>query len=206
MILHLIPKIMNNFSDVKIKLVGITVPELDLTLEGGVDLKVGKPYPNQTMNVACIKKGREVFTGFCIETDKSLTEFTVITNWLMDDKTPLTHQVDYEVVGDGELVTDAHSILNRFHRNGNHLTIDAAPSQTKPRMDVLFNGRKHSRDPVVLEDTYSSDGTLVLRKEKIRINPISLLQYNEYINEYKCKLPSLESAIYVAGGYKPEGE
>lgn len=209
MILHLIPKIMNKFSDVKVQLIGISVPELGLVLEGGVDLKVGKPYPNQTMNVVCKKKGREVFTGFCIETDKQLTEFNVVTEWIIKGKRhqyPLTHQVQYEVVGEGEVVTDDHVILNMCFRGEGYMLVDAPPSQTMPRMDILFNGKKHSRDPVAIEDAYWHDGTLVSRKEKIRIKPISVEQYREHQKIGSYKLPSLESAIYVACGYMSEDE
>lgn len=209
MILHLIPKIMNKFSDVKVQLVGISVPELDLVLEGGVDLKVGKPYPNQTMNVVCKKKGREVFKGFCIETDKQLTEFNVVTKWIIKDKRhqyPLTHQVQYEVVGEGEVVTDDHMIMNLCLRGDNDTLADAPPTITMPRMDILFGGKKHSRAPAEIEDAYWTDGTLVSRKEKIRIKPISVEQYEEHSKIGSYKLPRLESAIYVASGYQSEDE
>ncbi|WP_255653935.1 DUF6012 family protein [Arsenophonus apicola] len=71
MLLHLSPRYYLRYSDVQLDLIDVSVPELNLTLKGGVDIVARTPYPNKCYQIACRKKGRKAINGIFIETDKN---------------------------------------------------------------------------------------------------------------------------------------
>lgn len=112
MLIHLTPRYYNKYSDVLVDLIDVTIPELNLTLKSGVDLKVTTPFTNKLYNVVCRKKGRKAVNGIFIKTDKPLSDFTVITRWVVDAEVS-THQVHYHVMdSDFDAVTTEKIMWN----------------------------------------------------------------------------------------------
>lgn len=168
--LHLAPKIYAPNVSVAPQLVDVRIPEIDLYLEAGLQLRTSKPYPNKGYIVASKKEERSASNGLVVQTPEFLSEFSVITRWCAYSNLTLTHVVQYEIIDDEfDAVTDLHTAYN-YHKRWSYYD---APVATQPRMDLLTNNKKHQRGKAnCIEDEYSFDGVLVKRTEKQRIHTI----------------------------------
>lgn len=198
--MHIIPKIVNSYSDVDIRLVDIHIPELDLTLREGIELTVRKPYPNKTHHVACRKVGSKAINGLLIRTDVSLDKFTVITRWSLDDERIVTHVVnytlldnDYNCISDDPLNwtgTGDGTFEDRFPK---HLA-NYSPLEIQVAMQVLLDGGNTFKKSSF--DDEFEEGVLVKREEHVRLHTIRsdrLLHWQEMSG----RIPAIIDAFLV---------
>ncbi|PRQ66526.1 DUF6012 family protein [Vibrio mediterranei] len=144
MLIHLIPKIYNRFSDIQLNVIDVCIPELKVVLQGDKDLMVGRPYLNKNYHVICRKVGKKKMNGFFLETEKALQKFTVLTRWEVDNL-KLVHRVHYTVLDSNfDAVSDDHSLITTF---------DDAPVKTQPKMEVIFP--YESRSTITATDKFS---------------------------------------------------
>lgn len=108
--IHIRPKVYGQF--VKVDLIDLHIPELNMTLNGSSDLVVRRPYPNKCYHVACRRKGRRAIDGLLIKTEAVPDRFCCIVNWRVlgtsddvlnptigdDAARDITHDVTYEIV------------------------------------------------------------------------------------------------------------
>ncbi|MGD4794982.1 DUF6012 family protein, partial [Xanthomonas citri pv. citri] len=92
MLIHLTPSFFLNYSDVSVSLIDVEIPELGLHLRNERDITVRFPAPNKRLHYVCRKKGRKAVYGILLNTDKHVTDITVITRWAVQGEVS-THQV-----------------------------------------------------------------------------------------------------------------
>ncbi len=206
MLLHLVPQIMNRYLNVELELIDVQIPELDVTLTGGKDLVVRKPFPNKTYNVACRKVGRKAIHGLYLEADKQLENFSVITRWkakselwTTEPEKVLTHKVNYTVADiDFDVVSDDHTLLyGQFGFESRWLTdfrVDP-PVKTQPRMDVLVCEYHKRGENISLEDEYE-DVVMVNRVEEITVPTVEKERLMKR-GMHNDRLPSFEQRFIV---------
>ncbi|EGR0437968.1 hypothetical protein FDE29_13795 [Vibrio parahaemolyticus] len=206
MLLHLVPQIMNRYSNVELELIDVQIPELNVTLTGGKDLVVRKPFPNKSYHVACRKVGRKAVHGLYLEVDKQLTNFSVITrwqakcaNWTDEQEKALIHRVNYTVADtDFDVISDDHTMqYAQFEFESRWLTdfrIDP-PVNTKPRMDLLICEYHKRGENISLKDEYK-DVVMVNRVEDITIPTIEKERLMKR-GELDDRLPTLEQRFMV---------
>lgn len=199
MLLHLVPQIVNKYSDVVVSLIDVQIPELNVTLKADIDLVVRKPFPNKTYLVACRKIGRKAIHGLYIDVDKQLEHFSVITRWAVNATRVVTHKVNYTVADtDYDAISDDHTMLyaqsNFESRWLTDFKIDP-PVNTQPRMDVLFCEHHKRGGNVLLKDDHIN-GFLVQRVEDITIPTIEIERLTER-GMFSNRMPALENRFTV---------
>lgn len=116
MLLHVIPQIYNEFSQFKISLVDVQIPELDLQLKGGIDLVTGKPYPNKNYLVVRLNQGRKATNGFLVKVKEPLASFSVKTRWAVNSEMVIEHVAIHPILdSDFELVTQDPAYWSGYH-------------------------------------------------------------------------------------------
>ncbi|ELA7456835.1 hypothetical protein WB881_000333 [Vibrio parahaemolyticus] len=206
MLLHLVPQIMNRYSNVELELIDVQIPELNVTLTGGNDLVVRKPFPNKSYHVACRKVGRKAVHGLFLEVDKQLTNFSVITrwkakcaNWTDEQEKTLTHRVNYTVADtDFDVISDDHTMqYAQFEFESRWLTdfrIDP-PVNTQPRMDLLICEYHKRGENISLKDEYK-DVVMVNRVEDITLPTIEKERLMER-GAHNDRLPTLDQRFVI---------
>lgn len=206
MLLHLVPQIMNRYSNVELELIDVQIPELNVTLTGGKDLVVRKPFPNKSYHVACRKVGRKAMHGLYMEVDKQLKNFSVITrwkakcaNWTDEQEKTLTHRVNYTVADtDFDVISDDHTMqYAQFEFESRWLTdfrIDP-PVNTQPRMDLLICEYHKRGENISLKDEYK-DVVMVNRVEDITLPTIEKERLMER-GAHNDRLPTLDQRFVV---------
>ena len=206
MLLHLVPQIMNRYLGVELELIDVQIPELNVTLKGGKDLVVRKPFPNKSYYVACRKAGRKAMHGLYLEADKQLKNFSVITrwkakseHWTTEPEKVLTHKVNYTVADtDFDVISDDHTLLYaQFGFESRWLTdyrIDP-PVKTQPRMDVLLCEYHNHGENISLEDEYE-DVVMVNRVEEITVPTVEKERLMKR-GMHNDRLPSFEQRFIV---------
>ncbi|MFN1619679.1 DUF6012 family protein [Vibrio rotiferianus] len=202
MLLHLVPQIMNRYSNVELELIDVQIPELNVTLTGGKELVVRKPFPNKSYHVACRKVGRKAVHGLFLEVDKQLTNFSVITRWKAKCAifiNTLTHRVNYTVADtDFDVISDDHTMqYAQFEFESRWLTdfrIDP-PVNTQPRMDLLICEYHKRGENISLKDEYK-DVVMVNRVEDITLPTIEKERLMKR-GELDDRLPTLDQRFIV---------
>lgn len=116
MILHIVPQIYNENPALNIGLVDVAIPELKLQLRNGVDLTVGKPYPNKCYLVGRRKKGRKAYQGFLVKFPGRLDAFTVVSRWAINAEVVITHVAKHTILdSDFDLVSQDTMLLYGIH-------------------------------------------------------------------------------------------
>ncbi|MFM2588171.1 DUF6012 family protein [Vibrio sp. TBV020] len=194
MLLHLVPQIINRYSNVKVELIDVQLPELNVVLMGGKELVVRQPFPNKTYYVACRKAGRKAIQGVYLEVDKPLTNFSVLTRWKAQSvwfEKVLTHRVNYMITDtDFNVVSDDHT-LQPIHFSS------SPPVYTQPRMDVLID-EHHKRGELSSLKDEDEEGVMVNRVEDITLSTFEkekLLKASQHNN----RLPTFEQRFIVQG-------
>ncbi|MEZ8930339.1 MULTISPECIES: DUF6012 family protein [unclassified Vibrio] len=206
MLLHLVPKIMNRYSNVELELIDVQIPELNVTLTEGKDLVVRKPFPNKSYHVACRKVGRKAMHGLYLEVDKQLTNFSVIThwkakcaNWADEQEKTLTHRVNYTVADtDFDAISDDHTLqYGQFGFESRWLTDFRInpPVKTQPRMDVLICEYHKRGENISIEDEYQ-DVVMVNRVEEITLPTVEKERLIKSA-AHNDRLPTLEQRFIV---------
>lgn len=95
MLFHIRPRI---FTRRNVALVDLVIERFGVSLRGGVDLAVGRPYPNKIYSVAYRKRGRRALDGIIFDAPQGTMEFSTMVRWAVEAETIVTHRVDYKVL------------------------------------------------------------------------------------------------------------
>lgn len=95
MLFHIRPRI---FTKHNVSLVDLVIEPFGVSLRGGVDLAVGRPYPNKIYSVAYRKRGRRALDGIILDAPQGTMEFSTMVRWAVEAETIVTHRVDYKVL------------------------------------------------------------------------------------------------------------
>lgn len=153
MLIHLTPSYFLNYSDISLNLIDIEVPELGLHLNAEKEITVRFPSPNKRLHYVCRKKGRKAIFGILLNTDKYVTDITVITRWAVQGEVS-THRVHMHIVGADDAATDVihlwSSVFNTpFRDKSPDLTKNWVPASCQPRMTVTAGDRPSEREPAI---------------------------------------------------------
>lgn len=153
MLIHLTPSFYLNYSDVSVSLIDVEVPELGLHLHAEKDITVRFPSPNKRLHYVCRKKGRKAIFGILLNTDKYVTDITVITRWAVQGEVS-THRVHMHIVGADDAATDVihlwSGVFNTpFRDKSPDLTKNWIPASCQPRMTVTAGDRPSEREPAI---------------------------------------------------------
>ncbi|WGM03963.1 DUF6012 family protein [Arsenophonus nasoniae] len=179
MLLHLSPRYYLRYSDIQLDLIDVSVPELNLTLKGDVDIVARTPYPNKCYQIACRKKGRKAINGFFIETDKKLTNFTQITRWAVNGEIA-THKIHFHILdSDFDAITSEIMMWHPFHdtpflSRRSKLHEKWIPATDQPRMlPSIENKKKSQREQQRrIYNLISDDGFIIERTEFFPIHTV----------------------------------
>ncbi|HGJ5878732.1 MAG TPA: DUF6012 family protein [Arsenophonus nasoniae] len=172
MLLHLSPRYYLRYSDIQLDLIDVSVPELNLTLKGDVDIVARTPYPNKCYQIACRKKGRKAINGFFIETDKKLTNFTQITRWAVNGEIA-THKIHFHILdSDFDAITSEIMMWNAFHdtpflSRKSEIHENWLPATDQPRMLAIIENKKECQreQQRLIYNLVSDDGFIMERTE-----------------------------------------
>jgi len=153
MLIHLTPSFYLNYSDVSVSLIDVEVPELGLHLNAEKDITVRFPSPNKRLHYVCRKKGRKAIFGILLNTDKYVTDITVITRWAVQGEVS-THRVHMHIVGADDAATDVihlwSGVFNTpFRDKSPDLTKNWVPASCQPRMTVTAGDRPSEREHAI---------------------------------------------------------
>lgn len=153
MLIHLTPSFFLNYSDVTIDLIDVEVPELGLHLQNEKDITIRFPAPNKRLHYVCRKKGRKAVYGILLNTDKNVTDITVITRWAVQGEVS-THRVHMHIVGDDDAATDVihlwSGVFNTpFRDKSPDWTKNWIPASCQPRLSVCAGDKPSEREPAI---------------------------------------------------------
>ncbi|WP_187488900.1 DUF6012 family protein [Duffyella gerundensis] len=153
MLIHLTPSYFLNYSDISLDLIDVEVPELGLHLHAEKDITVRFPSPDKRLHYVCRKKGRKAIFGILLNTDKYVTDITVITRWAVQGEVS-THRVHMHIVGADDAATDVihlwSGVFNTpFRDKSPDLTKNWIPASCQPRMTVTAGDRPSEREPAI---------------------------------------------------------
>jgi len=147
MLLHLCPRLFWRYRD-PVALVDLTIPALDVRLLGGVDLMIGRPYPNKAYFVACsVNARRKAYDGVLLELASLPDEFEVIVRWAANAELLSTHRVLYRVLErEFDTFTESMSLwyatsasLADWPDRRPATMKDYSPAQAQPVMELAIN-------------------------------------------------------------------
>lgn len=150
MYIHLTPSFFLKFSNVSVELVDVQIPELDILLQNGREITVRFPSPNKRIHYVCRKKGRRGVQGILLNTDKPVSDITVISRWNVQGSLTV-HRVHMHIEGTDDAATDCiHLWSGEAGRPFGDKTPVCAkewmPAACQPRMTVTaadkFSGRE----------------------------------------------------------------
>lgn len=144
MLIHLAPCCMSPWIRT-INLISVEIPELSLTLNEGEHLRTRCPYPNKHYFVASAAADRAAKDGFFVETNEPISEFRVITRWMIAGQTPATTHHKFTIL-DSEFdatSTDATmwgGVYNAWEDRWPDAVPSVAPNKIQPRLELDFEG------------------------------------------------------------------
>lgn len=157
MLIHLTPSFFLQYANISVKLVDVVVPELGIHLEEGKDITVRFPAPNKRLHYVCRKKGRRAIYGILLNTDKPVTDITVITRWAVQGHISV-HRVHMHITGTGEAATDVIQLWSAVRGTS---FVDCTPpgagnwvpASCQPRLTVAAADRTSCREPAIWRRT-----------------------------------------------------
>lgn len=153
MLIHLTPSFFLNYSNISVDLIDVQIPELSVHLQNERDITVRFPSPNKRLHYACRKKGRKAIHGILLNTDRAVSDLTVITRWAVQGNVSV-HRVHMHIVGDDDAATDAiHLWSGVFNTPFRDKTPAVArnwiPASCQPRLSVNAGDRPSAREPSI---------------------------------------------------------
>lgn len=172
MLLHLSPRYYLRYSDIQLDLIDVSVPELNLTLKGDIDIVTRTPYPNKCYQIACRKKGRKAINGIFVKTDKKLTNFTQITRWAVNGEIA-THKIHFHILdSDFDAITSEIMMWHAFHdtpfsSRKSEIHENWLPATDQPRMLPIIENKKECQreQQRLIYNLVSDDGFIIERTE-----------------------------------------
>lgn len=166
------PRYYLRYSEIQLDLIDVSVPELNLTLKGDVDIVARTPYPNKCYQIVCRKKGRKAINGIFIETDKKLTNFTQITRWAVNGEIA-THKIHFHILdSDFDAITSEIMMWHPFYdtpfsSRKSEIHEKWIPAIDQPRMLAILENKKESQreQQRLIYNLVSDDGFIIERTE-----------------------------------------
>lgn len=197
MLIHLIPAIVADRTNVPCSLVDITCRGLGLNLVGGKDLTARRPYPNKNYLVACRKIGQKAVNGLLVETEHLIRDFTVVTRWSVAASHIATHSVRY-ILADVEFDTVTQEMMlwagthpsqgdykSRYPIDG----VYGSPLESQPKMEAF----KRIKRVGEITDRLDKNGAVIERAEVFYIPTVERDRLS--VSIFEGRMPAIENAF-----------
>ncbi|QHM74015.1 DUF6012 family protein [Mixta intestinalis] len=153
MLIHLTPSYFLNYSNISVNLIDVEIPELGLRLQEERDITVRFPSPNKRLHYVCRKKGRKAVKGILLNTDKHVSDITVITRWAVQGDVSV-HRVHMHIVGNDDAATDLIQLWSGFYNSpyGDktpEVAMNWIPASCQPRLTVNAGDRPSVRETAI---------------------------------------------------------
>ncbi|CND62630.1 DUF6012 family protein [Yersinia enterocolitica] len=200
MLINLSPRFYLRYSYIDVRLIDVTIPELSLELKADEDITTRRPFPNKCYEVICRKKGTKAIQGFYVNTDKFISNFTLITRWAINGEISV-HRVHFHVMDtDFDAVTDCILMWNDFHntpyRSRGHTESKGwIPATDQPRMVTMICDIKEERREI--DSIYNCTGGGNIIRERVEYYAVPTVERDRlaapiWFNE---RFPALEDAF-----------
>lgn len=197
MLIHLIPQIVADRTNVPCSLVDVTCRELGLKLIGEKELTARRPYPNKNYLVACRKVGQKAVNGFLVETQDLVREFTVVTRWAVAASHIATHSVRYVLADDEfDTVTEEMMLWGATHPSeGDYKSrypigcTYGSPLESQPKMEAY----KRIKRVGEFTDQLNKHGAVIERSEVFRLPTVERDRLSRSI--FRDRMPAIENAF-----------
>ncbi len=174
MLIHLTPRIYNKYSDITSELIDFSIPYFDLILTPGVEIMIGRPYPNKCYGVISRKVGQKAMIGILIDVDGPVSSFVTIARWLVDGVITehvvnmIVNDQDFDCITDDPLFwySDGKNFKSRWLPEHE----DLSPVEIHPTMHVLSSSDSEQRKGRVVDLMRS--GMLAKRTETLYVPTI----------------------------------
>ncbi|WP_299496380.1 DUF6012 family protein [uncultured Shewanella sp.] len=196
---HLIPSIFNEYSNVDVELIDLSFPELDLVLKQGIDVVVGRPYPNKCIDVVRRKEGRKAINGILVEIPNHIKSFTLVTRWSVDAERVLTHTVNYNLIDSDYDFASQDPTLWYATCDGsqeNRMPVNSTiPCNFNARMRIIFNEKNTNKEGNFI-DEYQGN-MLVSRIENYPLPTIKEAHLYGRYNLHLKRMPNINDAFQL---------
>lgn len=205
MLIHVAPRLYLAGYAFQVELIDLNIEQFGLSLKGGADLVVRRPYANKDYLVACRKLGHKAIDGILIDTVERPQSFVSVARWAVDADTVLTHRVNYVLI-DAEFDSASDDMvlwhamspsLGGWGSRWPEVDKDATPANARPRMDIVperVSGAKRVGDVL---DTICRNGLIVERSETFRLPTLERERLlSQRVND---RVPAPEMAFRVPG-------
>lgn len=189
MLIHLVPKLyLPNAPTVSAEMLELKIVELGMTLRGGLDIDVRRPYPNKSYRVACKRIGQKAMDGILVRAPAFMRQITTEATWLVNGTLTLKHRIERHVLDeDLDATSDKMTLWYSSRQEGFEYRWPScyaalSPVDAQPRMDLLSSTSRPKHDSI---DTVSESGFVVSRTERFEIPTIESARINPdspYIN------------------------
>jgi hypothetical protein len=99
MLIHLAPQCHSPWVK-DVALISVEIPELSIALHEGKELRARRAYPSKDYLVASAKASRVAKDGFFVESVNKITEFHVISKWVISAGSVATSKHKFTVIDD----------------------------------------------------------------------------------------------------------
>ncbi len=193
MFLHLTPKFFTDpMGRPRCELVRLDVPELCVSLRGGVDFQTVQPYSNKRYRVAS-PLGRKHCSGLLLEVGQIPSRLSYEAVWSVEAERLVTHKVVIDVSDqDLEIVTDSLPVPAMHLGRAPAIPEGLSLATAQPRMD--FDSEAAQKRGAV---DYVEEGLVLRREERLTVSSVSPSTFSgSWISK---ALPALRQAIKVQG-------
>lgn len=211
MLIHLIPKFFNEYSNVSITSCEIEIPELFLTIHKTA-LMIKAPFPNKKIEVACRKKGRKAINGLLIETDKFINQFTVKIKWGISIKDVphnehemlVDHIIHYHVndnefdfVSDDIMLWGSSGIEFKDRCNKEQQKWHKSASQPQMRLSSIDYSKETEKDRIscCISQLFNHNNIAIQQEEFYYIPTLEQQRINSNLNYFRDRFPNIEDAF-----------
>lgn len=201
MLIHITPRIFlpHRF---EANILDVTIDQLGLSLKGGVDIKVCRPYPNKNYWIARAKSGKKAVAGILVDTPSHIDHFTVISRWAVGKGTTAVHRVDYEVLdADYQAVTDnmmlwygCSGLLGDWASRWPEGEQYSAPAYEQPTMELFTEKHGGLSRTTRVHDKLDVGGRIAERNETFRVPTVEADRIIK-TRLTDIPIPSMESVI-----------
>lgn len=198
MLIHIRPHLYSQFLTAEI--VDLSVEQLGLKLQGGVDLTTKSPYPNKKYYVASRKIGRKAMDGILIETNDVVKEFTMVAHWLHSYGSVVEHVVHYRVLdNEFDAISDDATMWNAMSASlggwQSRWPQGAKPNPLRYEHVMALEPQESSRE---LDLEFDLSGIVCFREETFPLPTLERERVLGHIDATGKKLvPSIEHAFRI---------
>jgi hypothetical protein len=195
MLLHIRPQMLSPVREVRLH--RLDVEPFGIRLFGGLDLMVGRPYPNKRYVVACRKEGKKAVDGIFVMTSAAVSEFSWTAEWLIYQDKVVRHHVSCKLPDREFGAASDHMMLwSATYGGWGDRRPEAArrtgPVFTEPVMELIPKGTVRPG----IEDVIDKESGWIVERRQVFAMP-TIERERLLCTDFTDRMPRIESAFRV---------